>query len=117
MKVNLVFTTISLIISVLIAYALYELCKVEVEEARWLLTILGGVSVFVTFGLTVAVKFEDTRKSVNIKTLGGIFTVLLIACNFIFALVVFKIPTYVIVVGLLLSLFMLIVYSIHNEKQ
>lgn len=117
MKVKLIPAIISLMISALIAYALYGLCKVEVEGTRWLLTILGGISVFVTLGLTVAVKFEDTRRSINIKTIGGIFTVLLIACNLIFALINFKIPTYIIVVGLLLSLFLLIVYSIHDAKQ
>ena len=101
-------------ISGIIAYALYVLCKADGMEL--LLTILGGLSVFVVLGTTLAVKFEDSRKSINITTVSGIFATLLIICNFIFALIRFKAPVYIVIVGLLLSIFLLTVYSIYNAE-
>ena len=115
MKINIVPTIISLAISALIAYALYVLCKTEGQEL--LLAIGGGIATFIPLTTTLGVRFEQSRTSANIATLGGVFTGIMLICCFIFALVRFSPPVFIIVAGILLLVFIMIVYAIARAKQ
>ncbi len=115
MKINIVPTIIALAISALIAYALYVLCKTDGQEL--LLAIGGGIATFIPLATTLGVRFEQSRTSVNIATLGGVFTGIMLICCFIFALVRFATPVFIIVAGLLTLIFIIIVYGIAKAKQ
>ncbi len=115
MKVTLVPTVIALAISALIGYALYALCKTEGLEL--LLAIGGGVALFFPLATALGIRFEQPRTSGNITTLGVFFTVIMLICCFVYAFVQFTAPTFIIVTGILLLVFIMIVYAIAKAKQ
>ncbi len=115
MKVNLVPTIIALAISALIGYALYALCKTEGQEL--LLAIGGGIVTFIPLATALGFRFEQPRTSGNIAALGGVFTVIMLICCFVYAFVQFTPPAFIIVAGILLLVFIMIVYAIARAKQ
>lgn len=115
MKVKVVPTIIAAAISALLAYALYSICKTEGQEI--LLAIGGFICLFVTFGVALGVRFENSRASVNTAVLGWVFFLILLISNGIFAFVTLHTPVYVIVNGILLLSFIGITYAIARAKQ
>jgi len=115
MKVNIVPTIIAGAISALLAYALYSICRTEGQEI--LLAIGGFICFFVTFGVALGVRFENSRASVNTAVLGWVFFLTLLISNGIFAFVTLHTPAYVIVNGILLLAFIGITYAVTKAKQ
>lgn len=115
MKINIIPTIIAAAISALIAYALYAFCKTEGQEL--LLSIGGGVCVFLPLAATFGVRFKEGRTSVNTSVIGLVFFLLLLISHGIFAFVHFTTPSYIIINGILLLVFIGITYSIAKAKQ
>ena len=115
MKANIVLIIISLMISTLVAYALYNLTSVE--DTKNLLTIGSGLSFLLTLSATMGISFENKRAGVNIKVLSVVFFILLLISNLIFTFITFSTSSYVITNGLLLVLWFLSAYSIARSKQ
>ena len=115
MKINPIPTIIAAAISALLAYALYALCHAQGQE---LLLALGGfICSFLTLGTCFGVRFDQGRTSVNTAVLGGVFFFLLIISNGIFAFLQFSPPAYIITHGILLLVFILVVYAVAKAKQ
>ena len=115
MKIRVVQTIIALGISVLLAYALYELCHTDGKEM--LLAIGGGLCLFLPLVTCLGVRFEQPRTTANVAVVGAVFFVLMLISNVLFAYLPFKTHTFVIVNGILLLLFLLIAYLIAKAKQ
>ena len=115
MKVNIVPILIAVAISALLAYGLYALCKTDGQEL--LLAIGGFLCLFLSLATTMSVRFESRRSSANTALIGIIFFLLLLVSHAIFAFVHFSTPTYVIVNGILLLIFISVTYTIANSKQ
>ncbi len=115
MKIKVVPIIIALGISVLLAYALYEICHTEGKEV--LLAIGGGICLFLPLATCLGVRFEPSRTSANVAVVGAVFFVLMLISNSVFAYLRFATHTYVIVNGILLLLFLLIEYLIAKTKQ
>ena len=90
MKIDFVKTIIAVAISCLIAYGFYSICKVD--ELRWLLTIVSGVVMIITFVFTLGVKPKAERTSVMFTTMSSIFFIVFCAMNLIFAFLKFSKP-------------------------
>jgi hypothetical protein len=114
MKVNAITTIISVAISAIVAYCLYSWCK---SENEFLLCVGGFLSLGLTMMFTIGVSFEQSRTTTNIRFLSGTFFVLLLISNMIFAFVQFSSPTYVLVNGLLLLIWLLVVYGIKKANM
>jgi hypothetical protein len=114
MKINFVQTIIAIAISLLIAYGLYSFHD---SENKILLST--GSFVFLTSALvmTIGTSFELPRTTINVKVVSGIFFAIALFSNLIFTFIRFSIPSYVIINGTLLLIFILIAYSIHKAKQ
>ena len=113
MKCNVILTTIAVALSALLAYALYSWCKMT--DANLLVSIFGGATLGCTLVTTLGVSFERSRTSVNIKVVSGVFALLFLVSNTIFCCVTsFAYPLYIILNGLLLLMWILIIYSIHK---
>ena len=113
MKCNVILTTIAVALSALLAYALYCWCKMP--EANLLVSICGGVTLVCTLATTLGISFERSRTSVNIKVVSGVFALLFLISNIVFCCVAnFAYPLYIILNGLLLLIWILIIYSIHK---
>jgi hypothetical protein len=114
MKINFVQTIISVAVSLLIAYGLYNFHD---SENKILLSAGSFIFLAATLTLTVGTSFELPRTSANIRVVSGIFFVIALISNLIFTFVNFPVPSYVITNGILFLTFISIVYSISKAKQ
>ncbi len=114
MKINFVQTIIAIAVSLLIAYGLYSFHD---SENRLLLSAGSFVFLATTLVLSIGTSFQLPRTTTNIRVVSGIFFAVALISNLIFTFVAFSVPSYVITNGILLLVFILIVYSINKAKQ
>jgi len=114
MKINFVQTIIAIAVSLLIAYGLYGF---SYSENKILLSAGSFVFLAATLVLTIGTSFEFPRTTTNIRVVSGIFFAVALISNLIFTFINFSIPSYVIINGILLLVFILIAYSINKAKQ
>jgi hypothetical protein len=114
MKINFVQTIIAIAVSLLIAYGLYSFHS---SENKILLSAGSFVFLATALVMTIGASFELPRTTTNIKVVSGIFFVIALISNLIFTFINFSVPSYVIINGILLLVFILIAYSINKAKQ
>ena len=114
MKINYVQTVIAIAVSLLIAYGLYNF---HVSENKILFSASSFAFLAITLILTIGVSFERSRTTTNIRLVSGIFFATALISNLIFTIFSFSVPSYIIINGLLLLVFIFIAYSIFNAKQ
>ena len=110
MKINPFLTVISLLLAALVAYALCSFCRSE--ELRWMITLLGGVSIFLSWAGTLGVSLPDRGRNVNFKVLGSICAAVITVLQIIFTFSAVSLPTYTLITGVLLLLWLVIAYAI-----
>lgn len=110
MKINPFMTIISLLLAALVAYALYVYCKSE--ELRWMITILGGICIFLTWAGTLAVSLPDRGRNVNFKVLGSLVAVAMTGLQIFFAFSAVTMPTYILITGVVTLIWLAIAYAI-----
>ena len=114
MKLNFVQTIIAIGVSLLIAYGLYSFHD---SENKILLSLGSFIFLAVTLVITIGVNFEKSRTTTNVRVVSGIFFVIAFVSNLLFSFFTFSSPSYIITNGILLLIFVLIVYSINKAKQ
>jgi len=114
MKINFVQTIISVAVSLLIAYGLYSFHD---SENKILLSVGSFIFFATTLTLTMGTNFTLPRTTANIRVVSGIFFVIALVSNLIFTFINFFVPSYIIVNGILLLVFISVVYSIYRAKQ
>ncbi len=114
MKINFVPTIIATAVSLLIAYGLYSFHN---SENKILLSAGSFVFLATTLVMSIGASFELQRTTTNIKVVSGIFFAIALIGNLIFTFVNFSVPSYVIINGILILVFILIVYLINQTKQ
>ena len=110
MKINPFLTIISLLLAVLVSYALYSYC--HTEELKWIITLLGGVSIFLNWAGTLAVSLPERGRNVNFKVLSGVFAALTTALQIVFTFSAVTMPTYTLITGVLLIIWLVIANAI-----
>lgn len=110
MKINPFLTVISLLLAVLVSYALYSYCRNE--ELKWMITLLGGVSIFLTWAGTLAVSLTDKARHVNFKVLSGVCAAVMTVLQIVFTFSAVTMPTYTLVTGVLLILWLVLAYAL-----
>lgn len=114
MKINFVQTIIAIAVGLLIAYGLYSFHD---SENKILLSSGSFVFLATTLVMTIGASFELPRTTTNIRVVSGIFFAVALVSNLIFSFVTFSVPLYIIANGILILIFLLIIYSIANAKQ
>ena len=114
MKINFVQTIIAIAVSLLIAYGLYSFHE---SENKILLSVGSFVFLAITLIPTIATSFELPRTSTNVRVISGIFFTVALISNLAFTFLNFSVPSYIIINGILLLIFILIAYSINKAKQ
>ncbi len=114
MKINFVQTSIAIVGSLLIAYGFYSFHD---SENKLLLSLGSFVFLAITLVITIGVNYEQSRTTTNVRVVSGIFFIVALASSLIFSFLKFSTPTYIITNGILLLIFILIVYSINKAKQ
>lgn len=115
MKLNIVPSIISAAFAGLIAYFLY--ITAEGDQQQLLLTIAGGLFSFLTLWGTMGYTLDEGRKAVNLKVCSGVFFIMVVAVEFVFACTGFSVPTFVIVNGVGVLLWFSMMYSLFRSKQ
>lgn len=111
MKIRLVPSIIAVAICALLAFGMYRGCRAE--HMQLVVAICGGLSLLLTIGTILGVSFERSRTSINVKSVSGIFALLMLAMNIIFCCMSsFSLTLYVILNGLALLIWLLVAYSI-----
>lgn len=114
MKINSFITLICIAISALLAYGLYSIFSAENK----LLIAAGGFVCFLsTLIMALAVNMDSSRSTMNIRALSFSFFVLLLIGHIIFAYFKVSNPIYIICAGILLCIFLIVVYGIRKSGQ
>lgn len=114
MKINPFLTLLSLLLAAVLAYALYYYCKAP--EMQWLITIAGGICIFLPWAGTLAVSTENKGQNVNFKVLSAIFACGITGLQLFFALHTPSMPKYILISGILLIIWLSIAYAIIGKK-
>ncbi len=114
MKINFVPTIIAIAVCLLISYGLYSFNSTQNK-----ILLSAGSFVFLATALvmTIGISFELPRTTTNVRVVAGLFFTIALISNLIFTFINFSIPSYVIINGILLLVFLLIAYSINKAKQ
>ena len=115
MKINVIPIIVSALISTLLSYSFYMLC--EVEDNATVVAIGSWICLFLTMSGLIGVSTEYARTNINLRVVSSLFFVIFLISSFVFALVQFTPPTYIIVNGIILLTWILITYGISNSKQ
>ncbi len=107
-------TIIAVALGLLIAYALYNF---QIGDNKLLLSAGTFLLLTITSTMAFGVTFELPRTTTNIRFVSWTFFIIGLISNTIFTFVKFAAHSYVLVTGILLLLFVLIVYSISKVKQ
>ena len=114
MKINIVQSVIAIAVSLLIAYGLYSFHN---SENKILLSAGSFVFLATSLVMTIGASFELPSTKINISVVSGIFFAIALISNLIFTFINFSTPSYVIINGILMLVFILIAYSINKAKQ
>ena len=114
MKIKVVPAIVAVLLSALIAYGFWNF---HAFENKILLAVGGFVFCVSTLFFTFGINFELPRTTTNIRFLSITFFIIALVSNLIFCFVNFSIPLYVILNGILLLIFVVIVYSIVKVKM
>lgn len=112
MKINLVPTVISAALAALISYALYEISSPD--ENALLLTFIGGFYLLLTLWGSMGYTIEGCSRVVNMKVLSGVFFVIGLVVEIIFAIIGFTLPVFIILHGVMLLIWILITHSLYK---
>lgn len=115
MKIDAIRTVIAVAISVLLAYACYEICKFE--RVQWIITIGAFVTIVIPTIFAMGVTAKESRNALMLVTLSWIMLISEAIINFTFVFSDFSIPTYVIVNGLIICLYALIYSSMYRAQR
>lgn len=110
MKINPVMLIISFAAAALAAYGFYSADAGEAN--RLLLTIGSGVLLFITLCGATGATAEARGATLNIRIVSGLFFVLFLISNLVFAFTRTVTAPYIIVNGILLVLYVLIAYAV-----
>jgi hypothetical protein len=114
MKVNVVLLLIAFGIAALAAFGFYA--GNGGEAYQWVLTIGSGIGLFVTLGGVLALSAANGG-SVNIKVISILFFIALLIENLVFSFTAVRLAPYVIITGILLLLYVLVVYGIYRALK
>jgi hypothetical protein len=117
MRINFVTFLIALAIAALAAYGFYTANGAQ-NDVPLANALGGGIALFVTLAGTIAVGTKDeTGGTLNIRLTSGIFFALVLVEQIIFCFVPFSMLPYIIVTGILLLVYVLIVYAIGKAME
>ena len=115
MKIDLIKSLIAIVISTLLAYACYCICKSD--SVQWVITVGAGLTIAIPMMFAIGVSAKAERTAVMLHVLSWVVTLIEVLVNGIFLCFNFCTPTYIIVNGLILTLYVLIYISIYRKQM
>ena len=114
MKLNWFMILLSLGMSALAGYGLYSMNADN--DNVWLITIMGGITIYSALVGVSGFRFERDGHSVNIRLMSSLFLIAFIADNLVFSIVGLYVAPYIVLTGLLLFVYAGVAYKMINTK-
>ncbi|MDR2049427.1 MAG: hypothetical protein LBP69_08215 [Treponema sp.] len=115
MKVNVVFLLIALAVSALAGYGFYA--ANDGELYRPVITIGGGLSLFIPLAGLLALNAGGRGGAVHIKVVSTLFFAVLLIEQAAFSFLALKLAPYIIITGILLLVYVLIGYALAHTGE
>ena len=113
MSLNTIPAMIVMGISALLSYAFFSFQ--DIANAL-LLSICSFIFLTVTGLFAVGISYDNKVTSINVRAASLLFFMIFVAGNILFSLMDFKMQTYVVTGGVLLLLYLLIIYSVTRSR-
>lgn len=117
MRISLFSAIISIVAAALIAYLAFHLAQLHFDSNVIVVTVGTFLSVLLTLGSMIALKTDDERMGVNVKTWSVVAFILTVLINMGFALWGVLMPFYVVVLGLFLLVHLWIVWKLASIED
>lgn len=115
MKINIFLTLISVALALLVGYLAYSVAAGDLHD------VVCGVGSTICFIATLipsmALTFESSKVGANVRVLSVLFFVVFLISHFCFAGFGVKMPYYIICNGLILLVYLAIVYKMSSIKS
>ena len=114
MKTNIFLTIISILLASLIGYLAFSIT--EGKDNDILCGIGTSLCLFTTLMPAIGLQYEDGRLGTNIKVFSSLFFMIFLISNFCFAGFGVNMPLYIIVNGIMVIIYLAIVYKFLNNN-
>lgn len=114
-RVNLFLTILAILLSLLLGYWTYYVAKECDYDIECL--IISTLCYMATLIPTMGFQYGSTRLGVNIRILCVVLFVLFLAINFSYAIAGISMPSYIIVNGVVLIIYLAVFYKMQNIKS
>lgn len=115
MKVNIFLTTLSVMLALLIGYLAFNIAEGKEND------ILCGIGSFICLTATlvpiIGLRYESSRLGTNIRVFSSLFFLIFLISNCCFAGFGINLPYYIITHGILLIIFLALLYELQNIKS
>jgi hypothetical protein len=115
MKINIVLTLIALVLSSLLGYWVYSVADTDPRAA--FAGFLSAVCLAIPLVLAFGVSYCTSASTTNIRALSCVLFVIMLILHFYYAVTGISMPNYLIICGILLCIYVAIVYGIIRSKQ
>lgn len=115
MKINVFLSFVSMAITALLGYWLYDIAKGD--ENDLLCSICSSVCLLSTLVPAIGLQYEEGRIGVNVRVLSSLFLIVFLISHFCFAIWGVVMPCYIIVNGILLVIYLAILYKMVNINE
>lgn len=115
MKINIFLSLIAVLLSLLVGYLAYDIA--EGDNNSVLCGIFSSVCFIATMTPMIGFCYDNARLGVNMRVLSLLFFVSFVVSHLSFASFGVKMPYYIIVNGLLLLIFMAILYKLSRVQK
>ena len=115
MKVNAFLTLISILLTGLLGYWIYDVARGKEHDI--LCGICSSVCILSTIIPIIGLQYETGRMSINIRAFSGLFFTFFLISHFCYAAFGIKMPSYMILNGIILAIYLTILYKILSIKD
>jgi hypothetical protein len=113
MKINSFFLLVSLLLTAIFAYACNVYCQ---NNFKTLFIVASSLGTLLYFIFLLAINYNNSRTSINIKTLSSLFLLINISLLFYFSAENSDVSAFVILYSIILLLYASLVYAIYKIK-
>lgn len=115
MKANIFLSCISVLLALLLAYWTFSIAKGQENDI--VCGVCSGVCFVATLLPMLAIRYDSGRQTTNLRILSMLFFVVFLISHFCFASLGIRMPYYVIVNGLVLLIFIALLYTISKNNE
>ena len=115
MRINTVLTIIAIAMAVLIGYLAFSIAEGEKND---IVCGIASKTCITAFLVTIVGLQNDSNKlGINIKIMSSLFLFVFLISHFCFAAICIKMPYYIIINGILLLIYIVILYRMNQIKK